>query len=572
MAKKVSYVQGKKSSYLALTSRSSSSLYFCTDTKELFKGDDLYSDGLRIVSGYDALPELSIAAEGILYFCEDNGNGYVLNTSRDSWIPVIHGVDNETIHINSDGLMSVKSVPISVVNGLEERLVEIEQTASLVTIATKEVAGIVKASDEVTVDTDGTMKLAPVQIGKVVGLEERLANIEAAAVGGVHYRGSVATKEDLPGNAMQGDLYECIDTGVEYCWNGEKWFEYGSTHFVPVEGAGIGVDGSTIYAKLSAVDGNALVIGEDNGLYVPTCGFTDKDRVTLDTLPMLYVTTDEMDEAINTAIENNSMAWIDLDAEVGVARIGNAQYPTIASAIVAAKSGDTIYIVPGEYSGFEFTKATKPNITIVGEDGVYVKKVRLAETTNYSAPDGLTLKNITFNGEGIVGNDDQINNLSVVGCSFDNGAVIHIGGVCSTNGLIVKDCKFNGTNSNLNLKEKTAVLVQGTSKNVVISNNTINDCEFNAIQVINVDGSMLIDGNVIAGTGSRAMRITTKSGAVLAIMNNTITNTNTDPAEAEENAGEIIKITGAVVDGALANNTCDGNKLVFNGGIAKVVE
>jgi hypothetical protein len=82
---------------------------------------------------------------------------------------------------------------------------------------------------------------------------------------------------------------------------------------------------------------------------------------------------------------------------------------------------------------------------------------------------------------------------------------------------------------------------------------------------------MLIDGNTIDNTGSRAMRITTKDGAVFAIMNNTITNVNTNPSEAEENAGEIIKITGSVVDGAIANNIYNGNELVFNAGIGQVI-
>ena len=123
----------------------------------------------------------------------------------------------------------------------------------------------------------------------------------------------------------------------------------------------------------------------------------------------------------------------------------------------------------------------------------------------------------------------------------------------------------------MNAKEKTAILIQGTSKNVIVRCNNIKDAEHNAIQVVGISGSMLVDSNTINGTGSRAMRITTKDGAVMAIMNNVITNVNTNPAEAAENNGEIIKVTGVVVDGAMANNTCDGNKLVFDNGLAKVV-
>ena len=48
MAVKVRYKQGTKQQYLALPERLSNALYWCTDTRELFKGDQLYSDGVRL--------------------------------------------------------------------------------------------------------------------------------------------------------------------------------------------------------------------------------------------------------------------------------------------------------------------------------------------------------------------------------------------------------------------------------------------------------------------------------------------------------------------------------------------
>lgn len=127
---KVQYKQGTKATYLGLTNRSSTALYFCTDTKELFKGDDIYSDGLRIVDNYANLPTFKVAADGILYFCTDSGSGYLLNETRDGWLPVVHGVDNNTIEYNSSGLMAVKAVPITAVTGLAERLQAVEQGAN----------------------------------------------------------------------------------------------------------------------------------------------------------------------------------------------------------------------------------------------------------------------------------------------------------------------------------------------------------------------------------------------------------------------------------------------------------
>lgn len=227
---KVRYVQGKKASYLALGSYDPLALYFCTDTNELFKGDKLYSDGVRIIENDAALPPFGVAADGILYFSKENGCGYVLNEERNGWIKMFHGADNETIGLNENGLYAVKSVPIGSVSGLDTELKRIEAIAvSGSSIATPEKVGIVKPGEEFSVASDGTLTLVSIGIEKVVDLAERLSAVEAAVVGGVRYRGGVATYEELPTDAEIGDLYEVYADNSEWCFNGEKWFEYGKT-------------------------------------------------------------------------------------------------------------------------------------------------------------------------------------------------------------------------------------------------------------------------------------------------------------------------------------------------------
>lgn len=547
MSQNVLFKIGTRAQFDAIVTKNQNTLYWLSDTQELYKGDILFgkgalasttASGLLSSEDYKKLQEL-IVSGGTVDLTPVDGSIVI----EDKKIGVqLSKVDGNILSVETDGLFATVDL-----KPIENRLTAVDGSLTKV-----------------------ENRLTAVE-GRLDPVEQDIADLKKSIVGGIRYKGSVDTKEQLPADAQIGDLYEVSTDGSEWCFNGEKWFEYGTSHFVPVTGAGIDVNGSIISVRLSAAEGNSLVIAEDNGLFVPECDFTDEDRVVLDTLPMLYVTNDEMNNAISRAIESNCMTWGDLEPVTGVAKIGNTYYPTIQAAIAAANTGDTIQMAAGTYKMIEFTDRTKPNITLIGDDGVYVNKVRLVDTANYGAPDNLTLKNITFNGAGVIASNDKINNLSVVGCTFTNGAVVHINGDCVTDGLFIKDCEFEATNSAANAKEKTAILVQGTSKNVIIRDNNIKDCEHNAIQVVGANGSMLIDGNAISNTGSRAMRMTTKDGAVLAIMNNTIINVNTNPTEADENGDEIIKITGSVIDGAFANNTYDDNTLVFDNGIGKIV-
>lgn len=224
----VFYYQGTKSKYKSLL-KQENGLYFCTDTKELFKGEDLYTEGLRLVKNYDSLPEFDKAAEGKLYICEDTGCGYILSSEGDDWINVIFGTDNKSIEVNKDGLLAVKSVPISSVDGLENRLEALEADPSKIPIATNKVAGKVKASTEILVSVDGTMSLALISKDKIEGLTEELKEIKDDAKGSTHYRGSVAKKSDLPDDAELGDIYEILGTSSYLMYNGSTWIGSTST-------------------------------------------------------------------------------------------------------------------------------------------------------------------------------------------------------------------------------------------------------------------------------------------------------------------------------------------------------
>lgn len=181
MATKVIYKKGTKETYLGLSEHLSNALYFCADTRELYKGDDLYTDGLRLVASYDELPVFLQAAEGKLYVCEDTGNGYVLNRTRSGWKQVTFGVDNDTLEVNSAGQLGVKTIPMEKVENLFAELQRLEDAIGTgggsVPIATSEQAGIVKPSEEFSVADDGELAIQAVSVDKVTGLDTKLAEV-----------------------------------------------------------------------------------------------------------------------------------------------------------------------------------------------------------------------------------------------------------------------------------------------------------------------------------------------------------------------------------------------------------
>ena len=151
-----------------------------------------------------------------------------------------------------------------------------------------------------------------VAIDNVDGLKEKLDAIEKSAEGGVHYKGSVATIDDLPTDAVQGDLYEVLEDNSEWCFNGEQWFEYGHTvDFSPIAGQGIEVDGRTVSVKiadnshgLTAVDGAmtlVLATAEQDG------AMSKEDKAFIDSISTNYATNDKLDEVVKDF--NDALSW-----------------------------------------------------------------------------------------------------------------------------------------------------------------------------------------------------------------------------------------------------------------------
>jgi hypothetical protein len=140
---------------------------------------------------------------------------------------------------------------------------------------------------------------------KIVGLADRLAMIENTSIGGIHYRGSVATVADLPSDAIQGDLYEVLEDNSEWCFNGEKWFEYGHTvDFSPIAGDGIKVDGRKVSVNIAAESHGLVAVNGAMTMLLATAqqdgAMSKTDKAFIDSIPSTYATIDRVD---NTAVK-----------------------------------------------------------------------------------------------------------------------------------------------------------------------------------------------------------------------------------------------------------------------------
>lgn len=128
---------------------------------------------------------------------------------------------------------------------------------------------------------------------RLTAVENSILQLQADIVGGIRYKGAVATIDKLPTNAKQGDLYEVIDDGSEWCYNGEEWFEYGSAHFTPVAGDGIQINGNEIAIKIADNAHGLVIVDGTLALNLATAkndgAMSKEDKAFIDSIPYAYV-------------------------------------------------------------------------------------------------------------------------------------------------------------------------------------------------------------------------------------------------------------------------------------------
>ena len=273
-----------KSKYDALVIKDPLALYWIEETKEVYKGGTLFGVGAEasekaagLLSAEDYIELKKLIAAGGAVNLEPVDASVIMVSGK---IGVqLSKVDGNALQLNPDGLYAVPAEPITVPEYVIERQAE-PTVGSVATYRLKKTVG-----EEVSYVGDA------IELGKEIMLQS--GSLEIATEDGQPYA-----------EAKVGDKY------IDLVLNDEE----GSHIYVPVNGlvdsikAGQGIDvvDNVVTVKLSPVEGNALVIAEDGGLFVSKCDFTAVEEAILKTVAETYATKEDI------ASLEESMTWSEL--------------------------------------------------------------------------------------------------------------------------------------------------------------------------------------------------------------------------------------------------------------------
>ena len=130
----VRFFGGTKAEYLSLKApRNPLGLYFCEDTQELFWGDLLLTDGIRVVPTHADLPKLSDAADGIVYYVTETRNGYTISPDRTRWLQTIYApatdaykVPESEVYNTVTTVGAVRDIEAKIYTTIDERVAELK--------------------------------------------------------------------------------------------------------------------------------------------------------------------------------------------------------------------------------------------------------------------------------------------------------------------------------------------------------------------------------------------------------------------------------------------------------------
>ncbi len=225
-------------------------------------------------------------------------------------------------------------------------------------------------------------------------------------------------------------------------------------------------------------------------------------------------------------------------------------------------------------------------LTIIAREGVtmagiVINSAKGSNNANASEdvmPSGVIIRGITFTSDLKIYNC-SIDSLTIEDCTFTNGASIEMRANSydgsDENHLVrplyqrntisnttIENCTFEGQ-TGISTKTKIAVY---DMDGITIRNNNFSSCEYNAIQLNDrsfdgVLGEIVIEGNIISETYSRAIRITAIKGNIT-VKNNTFAYINLSGAD----NGQIFKASSTEETTVIvfAGNTLDNQPIEVN--------
>ena len=185
---------------------------------------------------------------------------------------------------------------------------------------------------------------------------------------------------------------------------------------------------------------------------------------------------------------------------VPAAKIGEAEYATLADAIAAVKNGETITLVAGIEEDVTVVQAPDVAFTIDGNNNTFKGTITVDGKSAAYATAGVTIKNVNFDAAtdavcinlGVSGNNNTryTSNVTVDGCTFTDTDYTAVGIKSYTGGdknLTVTNCTATKMHSLMQLKNVAGVNVAnctiedskngialGASSNVAVTETTMN--------------------------------------------------------------------------------------------------
>lgn len=260
----VDYRVGTSEEYHSLSEPDTNSIYFLSDTKQIYIGSKEYTKSAITRTTRPSSDELG--EEGRIYVCSDDGSTFAFIGGRwvsifDSTWPIVETISSgEGITCDPDPIIKTGTISHSVPYGAEQI---VPDTTSV----------DLKLGDTFTVNEVQTDKF-----GHIVGLAKRSITLpDASELTTVFkFKGTVETASDLPqSNNIVGDVYYVVQDSAEYVYLETGWEKLG-----PV------VDLSNVVPKVPQDSGYVAVITEDGS--IKSAGYVPESDVSAGTYGLCF--------------------------------------------------------------------------------------------------------------------------------------------------------------------------------------------------------------------------------------------------------------------------------------------